>query len=42
MYDLDVQIQRKLSPGWSRLINRLIYVPGAAIILYGLWLSVIV
>ena len=40
MYISDFRIQNKLSPGWSRLINRLIYVPGAAVILYGVWLSI--
>lgn len=42
MFHLDVQIQQNSSSGWSRLINRLIYLPGAVIILYGLWLSVTV
>ena len=42
MFHLDTQIQQNYSPGWTRLINRLIYLPGAAVILYGLWLSVTV
>jgi hypothetical protein len=42
MFYLDAQIQKQFSSGWSRLINRLIYLPGAAILIYGLWLSVTV
>ena len=42
MYHLDIRAKRKSSPAWSRLVNRVIYVPGAAVIMYGLWLSVTV
>lgn len=42
MFHLDAQIQKNSSAGWSRLINCLVYLPGAAIFLYGFWLSVTV
>ena len=31
--------QRKLTTTWSMLKQRIIYLPGAVIILYGFWLS---
>jgi hypothetical protein len=40
MFHLATQIRQEPSPGWSRLIDRLIYLPGAVIILYGVWLLV--
>jgi len=39
MQQLHYREQRKLPTIWSKLTNRLVYLPGAAIILYGLWLS---
>jgi hypothetical protein len=42
MFHLDVQDYQKPSSGWSRLINRLIYLPGIVIVLYGFWLSLTV
>jgi len=39
MQGLDYRDQRKIVPaGWPKLVERMIYLPGAAIILYGIWL----
>jgi len=39
MEQLSYRDQRKLITGWSKLKQRIIYLPGAVIILYGFWLS---
>jgi len=31
--------QNQLPVDWSRLTNRLVYLPGAAILAYGFWLA---
>jgi len=39
MQGLDYRDQRKTNAtGWTRLSERMIYLPGAVIILYGIWL----
>ncbi len=39
MQGLDYQDQRKTVPtGWPKHFERMIYLPGAVIILYGIWL----
>ena len=42
MEQLNYRYQRKLPITWSNLKQRMIYLPGAAIILYGFWLSLTV
>lgn len=39
MEQLNYRDQGKLTTIWSMLKQRIIYLPGAAIILYGFWLS---
>ncbi|MEE8365750.1 MAG: hypothetical protein V3R76_08185 [Gammaproteobacteria bacterium] len=39
MQQLYYRDQRKLPTTWSKLTNGLLYLPGAAVMLYGLWLS---
>jgi hypothetical protein len=36
---IDTHIERKNLASQLRLLDRLIYLPGAAVILYGLWLA---
>jgi len=40
MQQIHFRDRQKPPTTWEKLTNRLIYLPGAAIILYGLWLSV--
>lgn len=39
---LNIHDERRNTAGFSRLADKLIYLPGAAIIIYGLWLSITV
>jgi len=42
MFHLSVQSHQKISACWSAFIHGIVYLPGSAIILYGIWLSVTV
>ena len=38
MHKLDFHLRRGVS-GWTRIRERLIYLPGAVVLIYGFWLS---
>jgi len=39
---LNIHNERRNSASFSGLVNKLIYLPGAAVIIYGIWLSLTV
>ncbi len=39
---LNTHDEHRNTAGFSRLVDKLIYLPGAAIIIYGFWLSLTV
>ncbi len=40
MQQFDIYSERRQQPGWSKFIDRIIYLPGAVVIVYGLWLAI--